>query len=71
MKKIQDKVDKAERDTELATEKYNGALADLNSYNGKYMEEMTEVIYRFTNTANSFIRHFHYPSLSLSAIKTM
>ena len=43
MKKMQDKVDKCLRDVESSKDKYENALLDLNNYNAKYMEDMTEV----------------------------
>jgi hypothetical protein len=42
-KKLSDKVDKCEREVELTKDKYDAALADLNSYNAKYIEEMKDV----------------------------
>ncbi|XP_064634663.1 protein kinase C and casein kinase substrate in neurons protein 1-like isoform X2 [Lineus longissimus] len=43
VKKLSDKVDKCEREVEITKDKYNAALADLNSYNAKYIEEMKDV----------------------------
>lgn len=43
LKKIQEKADKCRRDVEIAKEKYEATLNDLNAYNAKYMEDMTEV----------------------------
>ena len=43
MKKLQDKAEKCRRDVEVSKDKYEAALNDINSYNAKYMEDMTEV----------------------------
>ena len=43
LKKIQEKADKCRRDVETAKDKYEATLNDLNAYNAKYMEDMTEV----------------------------
>ena len=43
MKKLQDKSEKCRRDVENTRERYESALNDLNAYNAKYMEDMTEV----------------------------
>ena len=36
-------MEKYKRDVNITKEKYESTLNDLNSYNAKYMEEMTEV----------------------------
>ena len=41
--KLQDKLRKLQADVESTKEKYEAALNDLNSYNAKYIEDMTEV----------------------------
>lgn len=43
MKKIQDRVQKAKEEVQKGKEKYELALQELNSYNPKYMEDMTVV----------------------------
>ncbi|ELT91899.1 hypothetical protein CAPTEDRAFT_20646 [Capitella teleta] len=43
LKKVQEKADKCRRDVEATKEKYEATLNDLNAYNAKYMEDMTEV----------------------------
>lgn len=43
MKKIQDRVQRAKEDVQKTKEKYELALQELNSYNPKYMEDMTVV----------------------------
>ena len=43
MKKLQDRVGRAKDEVNKCREKYQVALQDINSYNGKYMEEMTNV----------------------------
>lgn len=43
VKKMQDRVQKTKEDVQRAKEKYELALQELNSYNPKYMEDMTVV----------------------------
>lgn len=43
VKKMQDRVQKSKEDVQKGKEKYDSALAELNSYNPKYIEEMTAV----------------------------
>jgi len=43
MKKLQDRVSKCKEEVNKCREKYQVALQDINSYNAKYMEEMTNV----------------------------
>ncbi|KAK6626379.1 hypothetical protein RUM43_006690 [Polyplax serrata] len=43
VKKMQDRVQKSKEDVQKGKEKYEAALAELNSYNPKYIEEMTVV----------------------------
>lgn len=40
---MQDRVQKSKEDVQKGKEKYDSALAELNSYNPKYIEEMTAV----------------------------
>ncbi|KAI8780801.1 protein kinase C and casein kinase substrate in neurons protein 3 [Biomphalaria glabrata] len=46
LKKLQDKLKKCQQEVENTREKYTAALNDLNSYNAKYIEDMTEVYKR-------------------------
>ena len=47
LKKLQDKVEKNRKEVETTRGKYEAALSDLNGYNAKYMEDMTDVsLYR-------------------------
>nr|CAD7412507.1 unnamed protein product [Timema poppensis] len=46
VKKMQDRVQKTKEDVQKAKEKYEAALNEINSYNPKYMEDMTEVFNR-------------------------
>ncbi|KAL0273138.1 UNVERIFIED_CONTAM: hypothetical protein PYX00_005882 [Menopon gallinae] len=43
VKKMQDRVQKSKEEVQKGKEKYEAALAELTSYNPKYMEEMTTV----------------------------
>ncbi|XP_052269071.1 protein kinase C and casein kinase substrate in neurons protein 1-like isoform X2 [Dreissena polymorpha] len=43
LKKLQDKLKKCQADVETTQAKYTASLNDLNGYNAKYVEEMTEV----------------------------
>lgn len=48
LKKIQEKLRKHKQDVESLREKYDACLNDLNSYNAKYIEDMTEVCIIYT-----------------------
>ena len=43
LKKLQDRVSKCKDEVNKCREKYQVALQDINNYNAKYMEEMTNV----------------------------
>ncbi|BFZ15746.1 hypothetical protein BsWGS_18785 [Bradybaena similaris] len=43
LKKLQDKLRKCQQEVESTKDKYTAALNDINSYNSKYIEDMTEV----------------------------
>ena len=43
MKKLQDRVQRAKEDVQRNREKYESALRELNDYNPKYVEDMTDV----------------------------
>ena len=43
LKKMTDRVEKNRKEVEATRGKYDAALSDLNAYNAKYMEDMTEV----------------------------
>jgi hypothetical protein len=48
LKKVQEKADKCRRDVETTKEKYDATLNDLNAYNAKYIEDMSEVCTKYT-----------------------
>ncbi|WAR03159.1 PACN2-like protein [Mya arenaria] len=43
LKKLQDKLKKCQAEVEATQEKYQASLNDLNGYNAKYIEDMTQV----------------------------
>ena len=43
VKKFQEKVEKCRKEVDLTRDIYKASLNELNSYNSKYIEEMTEV----------------------------
>lgn len=43
VRKIQERVQKAKEEVQKTREKYESALQEINNYNPKYMEDMTEV----------------------------
>ena len=51
LKKLTDRVERNRKEVEVTRGKYDSALSDLNAYNAKYMEDMTEV-------------RVHFPALS-------
>ena len=58
MKKIQDKLDKCRRDVESTKDRYQAALNDLNAYNAKYMEDMSEVFEKCQETEERRLQYF-------------
>ena len=46
VKKLQDKVDKCRKEVDATRERYEQSLSELNSYNAKYIEDMTDVFER-------------------------
>lgn len=43
LKKLQDKLRKCQQEVETSRDKYQACLNDLNSYNAKYIEDMTQI----------------------------
>lgn len=43
MRKLQDRVQKTKDQVQKSRENYEVAINDINAYNAKYMEDMTEV----------------------------
>ena len=67
MKKLQDKVEKCRKDVEATRERYKQSLTELNSYNAKYIEDMTEVFQRtqeFEHRRLVFIKKILYDLLA-------
>ena len=59
MRKAQERTEKCRKEVEAAKQKYTASLLDLNSANGKYMEDMAEVFERtqqFERKRLEFIR---------------
>ena len=46
LKKLQEKVEKCRKDVEIMKDRYQQSLNELNAYNAKYVEDMTEVFQR-------------------------
>jgi len=67
VKKLQEKVEKCRTDEEATRERYRQALTELNSYNAKYIEDMTEVFQRtqeFEHRRLRFIKNVLYDLLA-------
>ncbi|XP_025425096.1 protein kinase C and casein kinase substrate in neurons protein 1 isoform X1 [Sipha flava] len=58
VKKMQDRVAKSKEEVQKAKEKYEMALQELNSYNPKYMEDMTVVFDRCQETEARRLQFF-------------
>jgi len=58
LKKLQDKVEKCKKDVEMTQEKYRMALNDLNGYNAKYMEDMSEVFQKSQEYEHKRLKFF-------------
>ncbi|CAL1538277.1 unnamed protein product [Lymnaea stagnalis] len=67
LKKLQDKLRKCQQEVESTREKYNAAVSDLNSYNAKYMEDMTEVYKRCQEFEQKRIEFFKKTLFQLHA----
>ena len=67
VKKLQEKVEKCRKDVDATRERYQQSLTDLNSYNAKYIEDMTEVFQRtqeFEHRRITFIKKILYDMLA-------
>jgi len=67
VKKMQDKVEKCRKDVDATRERYQHSLTDLNSYNAKYIEDMTEVFQRtqeFEHRRLTFVKKILYDLLA-------
>ena len=77
MKKFQEKVEKCRKEVEISRDGYKSALEELNGYNGKYVEEMTEVFGKtqeFEGKRLSFLKKLLYDihsSIDLSRNKQL
>ena len=49
MKKLQEKVEKCRKEVDATKERYQQSLVELNGYNAKYVEDMTEVFKKTQN----------------------
>lgn len=58
MKKLQDRAQKAKDDVQKTREKYEQALKDLNGYNSKYIEEMTDVFNKCQESEDKRLKFF-------------
>ena len=58
IRRFQEKVENCAKNVETEREKYETALSDLNAYNPKYMEEMTEVFQRSQDFEEKRLRFF-------------
>jgi len=60
-------VEKCHKDVETTRERYQQSLTELNSYNAKYIEDMTEVFQRtqeFEHRRLTFIKKILYDLLA-------
>lgn len=57
-KKLEDKVEKYKKEVEITKNKYKQALDDLNSYNSRYIEDMTTVYKKCDNFENQRLEFF-------------
>ena len=67
VKKLQEKVEKCRKDEEVTRERYKQALTELNSYNAKYIEDMSDVFQRtqeFEHRRLTFIKTVLYDMLA-------
>jgi len=67
VKKLQDRVEKCRRDVDATRERYRQSLTELNDYNAKYIEDMTEVFQRtqqFEQRRLTFIKKTLYDLLA-------
>lgn len=57
-KKLEDKVEKYKKEVEITKNKYKQALDDLNSYNSRYIEDMTTVYKKCDSFENQRLEFF-------------
>ncbi|RUS76254.1 hypothetical protein EGW08_015997 [Elysia chlorotica] len=67
LKKLQDKLRKCQTEVEGTREKYNAAVNDLNGYNAKYIEDMSEVYSRCQEFEQKRIEFFKKTLFQLHA----
>ncbi|GFO33553.1 protein kinase c and casein kinase substrate in neurons protein 1 [Plakobranchus ocellatus] len=67
LKKLQDKLRKCQSEVEGTREKYNAAVNDLNGYNAKYIEDMSEVYTRCQEFEQKRIEFFKKTLFQLHA----
>lgn len=67
LKKLQDKLRKCQSEVESTREKYNAAVNDLNGYNAKYIEDMSEVYTRCQEFEQKRIEFFKKTLFQLHA----
>lgn len=63
MKRFQEKTEKCRRDVEATRKFYKQSLEELNAYNARYVEDMTEVYRRtqdFEDKRLKFFKKFLY-----------
>lgn len=65
LKKLQDKLRKCQQEVEATREKYHASVNDLNGYNAKYIEDMTEVYNRCQDFEQKRIDFFKKTLFSL------
>jgi len=58
VKKLQDRVDKSQKDVENTKDKYEEALAVLHKYNSTYVDDMTEVFGKTQDFEEKRLRFF-------------
>ena len=68
MKKFQEKVEKCRKDVDQTKVKYEESVVELNAYNAKYMEDMSEVYGRTQDFEEKRLAFFKRVLYSLHAV---
>lgn len=68
LKKLQQKVEKCKEDVESMRKAYESALNEINEYNARYMEDMTEVFNKTQDFEDQRLQFFQSVFMQIHGI---